>query len=126
MTKTAEIWRIDGNDFNDSLSTVAVHDGLLFAADAPGFLHCLEADTGKQLWSHDHLANIWGSPLVAERKVYVQTGEGVVHIFEAGREKKLLAKIGTLPDVAHGTPVAANGVLYITGQTKLYAIAAQN
>ena len=126
VTKTAELWRIDGNDFNDSLSTVAVHDGLLFAADAPGFLHCLEADTGKQLWSHDHLANIWGSPLVAEGKVYVQTGEGVVHIFEAGREKKLLAKIGTLPDVAHGTPVAANGVLYITGQNKLYALAAQN
>jgi outer membrane protein assembly factor BamB len=125
ITKSAEVWRLAGNDFNDSLSTVAVHDGLVFAADAPGFLSCIDAATGKRLWTHDHLSNIWGSPLVADGKVFVQTGEGVVHIFAASREKKLLAKNSTLPDVAHGTPVAANGVLYITGQRKLYAIAEQ-
>jgi outer membrane protein assembly factor BamB len=123
VTGSAEVWRLGGKEFSDSLSTVAVHDGLVYAADAPGFLSCLDAETGKRLWSHDHLSNIWGSPLVADGRVYVQTGEGVVHIFQAGREKKLLAKIGVLPDVAHGTPVAANGVLYITGQKKLYAIA---
>jgi outer membrane protein assembly factor BamB len=124
VTKTAELWRVGGKDFNDSLSMAVVHDGLVYAADSPGFLYCFELETGKQLWNHDHLANIWGSPLVADGKVYVQMGEGIVHIFQAGREKKLLAKVGSLPDLAHGTPVAANGVLYITGQKKLFAIAA--
>ena len=124
ITTTAELWRLDGKDFNDSLSTVAVHQGLVFAADSPGFLSCVDAETGKRLWTHDHLANIWGSPLVADGKVFLQTGEGVIHIFEASREKKLLTKNSTLADVAHGTPVVANGVLYITGQSKLYAIAA--
>jgi outer membrane protein assembly factor BamB len=123
VTKTAEVWRLGGKEFHDSLSTVAVHEGLIYAADSPGYLSCIDADTGKRLWDHDHLANIWGSPLVADGKVYVQTGEGVVHVFQTGREKKLLAKNASLPEVAHGTPVAANGVLYITGQTKLYAIA---
>jgi outer membrane protein assembly factor BamB len=123
VTASAELWRLGGDAFSDSLSTVAIHDGLVYAADAPGFLSCVEGATGKRLWSHDHLANIWGSPLVVEGKVYVQTGEGVIHVFSAAREKKLLAKIDTLPDVAHGTPVAANGVLYITGQKKLYALA---
>jgi hypothetical protein len=52
-------------------------------------------------------------------------GEGIVYIFATGREKKLLAKNETLPDGGHGTPVAANGVLYITGQNNLYAIAAE-
>ena len=122
VTANAEVWRLGGEDFNDSLSTVAVHDGLVFAADAPGFLYCIDAGTGKRRWSHDHLSNIWGSPLVADGRVYLQTGEGVVHIFEAGHEKKLVTKIDTLEDIAHGTPVAANGVLYITGQSKLYAI----
>jgi outer membrane protein assembly factor BamB len=123
VTRTAEVWRLGGKDFNDSLSTVAVHDGLVYAADTPGFLNCIELASGRRLWQHDHLANIWGSPLVADGKVYIQTGEGSVHIFQAGREKKLLAKIESGPDMAHGTPVAANGVLYITGQTKLYALA---
>jgi outer membrane protein assembly factor BamB len=126
VTKTAEVWRVEGKDFNDSLSTVAVHEGLVYAADAPGYLSCIDAATGKRLWSHDHLANIWGSPLVADGKVYVQTGEGVVHVFQTGREKKLLTKVATLADMAHGTPVAANGVLYITGQRKLYALMSRN
>ena len=122
VTATAEVWRVGGKDFSDSLSTVALHDGLVYASDAPGYLSCIEAATGQRLWSHDHLSNIWGSPLVADGKVFVQTGEGGVHIFAAGREKKLLAKNETLPEVGHGTPVFANGVLYITGQKKLYAI----
>src|SRR6185503_3911277 len=75
VTKTAEVWRIGGKEFSDSLSTVAVHDGLVYAADSPGYLSCIDATTGKRLWSHDHLSNIWGSPLVVDGKVYVQTGE---------------------------------------------------
>jgi len=126
VTKTAERWRLGDKDFADSLSTVAVHDGLVYATDAAGFLNCLELTTGQRLWRHDHLANIWGSPLVADGKVFLQTGEGVVHIFQAAREKKLIAKLDTLADLAHGTPVAANGVLYLTGQKQLYAIAADN
>jgi hypothetical protein len=50
-------------------------------------------------------------------------GDSIVQIFQAARQKKLLAKVGTLPDMAHGSPVAANGVLYLTGQTKLFAVA---
>jgi outer membrane protein assembly factor BamB len=126
VTKTAELWRLGGGEFNDSLSTVAVHAGLVYAADATGYLNCIVAETGQRLWTHDHLSNIWGSPLVADGRVYIQTGEGVVHVFQTGREKKLLAKNDTLPDTAHGTPVAANGVLYITGQSKLYALAESN
>lgn len=122
VTASAELWRIGGDEFNDSLSTVAVDAGLVFAADAAGILSCIDAATGKRLWSHDHLANIWGSPLVAEGRVYVQTGEGVVQVFAAAREKKLLAKNDGLPEVAHGTLVAANGTLYLTGQRKLYAL----
>jgi len=124
VTTTAEVWRVDGEKFNDSLSTVAVHEGLVYATDTAGFLSCTDAVTGEQVWVHDLLANIWGSPLVVEGRVYVQVGEGDVYIFQTGREKKLIAKNASLPDMGHGTPVAANRTLYITGQRKLYAIAA--
>jgi len=123
VTKTAEVWRVDGKEFNDSISTVAVHDGLVYAVDTPGYLNCIEVSTGKRLWQQDLKATVWGSPLVVDGKVYLQTAEGEVFIFAAGREKKLIAKNGGLPDMAHGTPVAANGVLYLTGQKHLYAVA---
>ena len=52
----------------------------------------------------------------------VQTADGDVVIFANGREKKLVARHEPLPDCAHGTPVLANGTLYITGQRRLYAV----
>lgn len=123
ITAQGEIWKISGEDFNDSISTVAVHENLVFAVDTPGYLNCLELETGRRVWVHDLKSNVWGSPLVADGRVFVQTSEGTVFIFHAGREKRLLAQNSSLPDMAHGTPVAANGVLYFTGQKRLYAVA---
>lgn len=123
VTTTAEVWRLGGADFSDSISTPAIDGGLLYTADTPGYLSCIEVATGKKLWTHDLKANIWGSPLVADGKVYIQSSEGAVVVFATGREKKILATNTTLPDVQHGTPVAANGVLYITGQKQLFALA---
>jgi hypothetical protein len=48
-----------------------------------------------------------------------------VYVFAVGREAKLLAKNSGLPDMGHGTPVAANGVLYLAAQKALYAIAVE-
>ena len=35
--------------FGRTMSTCAVHDGLVYAAELAGYLHCLDAKTGKQL-----------------------------------------------------------------------------
>jgi outer membrane protein assembly factor BamB len=125
VTATAEIWRVGGEEFNDSISMAVVHDGLVYAADTPGFLNCFDATTGQRLWVHDLKANVWGSPLIADGRIYLQTGEGDVYVFAVGREAKLLAKNSGLPDMGHGTPVAANGVLYLAAQKALYAIAVE-
>jgi outer membrane protein assembly factor BamB len=123
VTKTAELWRISGDDFTCSISTVAVQEGLVYAVQMSGLLDCIDLETGKKVWRHDLLSNAWGSPLVADGKVYVRDGDGEIVVLQAGREKKLLAKNGDLPGLEHGTVVAANGALYIAGKSKLYAIA---
>ncbi len=58
MTATAELWRIDGEDFGRSISTVAIDGGLVYAVELGGFLDCIELSTGKRLWRHDLLATI--------------------------------------------------------------------
>lgn len=122
LTATGELWRLGGEDFNDSISTVAVHEGFVYAADAPGYIHCVELETGRRRWVHDAKANIWGSPLVADSRLWVQTADGEVLQFALGPELRLLAKVPALPDAGHGTPVTAGGVLYLTGQRHLYAV----
>ena len=123
VTATAELWKISGDAFGASISTVAVHEGLVYAIQQIGFIDCIDLETGKRLWQHDMLSTSWGSPLVADGKVYVRNGDGEVVVMKAGREKKLLAKNGGLPNVENGSVVAANGVLYIAGNKKLYAVA---
>lgn len=123
VTKTAELWKFAGEDFGCSISTIAVQEGLVYATELSGYLNCIELESGKRVWRHDLLAGIWGSPLVADGRVFIRTGDGDVSIFQAGREKKLIAKNETIPGLSHGSVVASGGVLYIAGTTKLYAIA---
>jgi hypothetical protein len=71
-----------------SISTVAIANDLLFAADFDGKLYCLNPDTGEVFWTHDTEARIWGSPLVADGKVYLGNEQGDLTILAASKEKK--------------------------------------
>jgi outer membrane protein assembly factor BamB len=108
--------------FGRTMSTCAIHDGILYVAELAGFLHCLDAQTGKPYWVHDLKAAVWGSPYWVDGKVYIGNEDGDVFVFAHGKEKKLLAT----HEMKHGvksTPVAVNGVLYVMTETQLYAIA---
>jgi len=123
VTRTAELWKLAGEEFACSISTVAVHEGLVYAVQFPGMFDCIDLETGKRIWQHDMLSTAFGSPLVADGKAYVRNGDGEVLVFQTGREKKLLAKNAGLPGVENGSVVAANGVLFVAGRNKLYALA---
>ena len=119
VTKSGCIWSY--RKIDRSMSTVAVADGLLYAADVAGTVHCLSAKTGKPYWVHRTNQPIWSSPYVADGKVYVGTQRKRLWVFRAGRTKKVLAKI-KLPFAVPTTPVAANGVLYVAASRFLYAV----
>jgi outer membrane protein assembly factor BamB len=122
VTKTAELWRRAGGDFGRSISTVAIRDGLLYAAELGGFLQCLDAATGKLYWRHDLMARVWSSPLVADSKVYIANEDGTMFIFQHGKtSKQLLAEI-EMGGVVHGTVAVAGDVLYMNHSRKLFAI----
>ncbi|MBL8215500.1 MAG: PQQ-binding-like beta-propeller repeat protein [Bryobacterales bacterium] len=121
ITKTGQIWHYD--KIRRSISTGAVYNGLLFYSDFSGFLHCLDAKTGKPHWTHDMLAAIWGSPMVIDGKVYLGDEDGDIAILEASPTKKLLSETNMGSSV-YSTPVASNGILFIANRSQLYALAA--
>jgi outer membrane protein assembly factor BamB len=122
ITETGRIWHVGGEDFGRTISTVAIADGLLYAADLSGFLDCFDVKTGKRHWRHDMMAGVWGSPLVVDSKVMLGNTDGELHVLEHGTTLKPLATHDMRHSI-YSTPVAANGVLYITTQRFLYAIA---
>jgi outer membrane protein assembly factor BamB len=110
--------------FGRTMSTCAVHDGLVYASELGGYLHCLDADTGKVYWTHNTKAAIWSSPYWADGKVYLGTDGAEVFVFAHGKQKRLLETID-MGGRVRATPVAANGTLFVMTENKLYAIAAK-
>ncbi len=109
--------------FRRTMSTVAVHDGLVYAADLSGFFHCIDLETGKRNWIHDMYSGIWGSPMVADGKVFIGNEDGVLLVFEANAsEAKLLGEFATRGASIYSTPTFANGVMYLTDRNTLYAV----
>jgi outer membrane protein assembly factor BamB len=130
---SAAVWHYPGFDAdgNGKLSfeetmhrtcgTVAIKDGLLFVADFSGLFHCLDLKTGKPLWTHDMLAASWGSPLIADGKVYIGDEDGDISVFRLSREKDLLAEIN-MGNSVYSTPIAVGDTLYIANKSHLFAI----
>jgi outer membrane protein assembly factor BamB len=124
------VWHYDGPApkgadrdyvFGRSISTPAIHEGLAYAAELDGFLHCFDAASGKHLWEEDLKTAVWASPLWVDGKVYMADDSGNVHIFAHGKEKKLLAKVDAGESIK-ASPVVANGVLYLLTDKHLSAI----
>jgi outer membrane protein assembly factor BamB len=137
--------------FGRTLSTVAVVDDVVYAAEFHGFLHCLNAKTGAEYWRYDTKASIWGSPFYADGKVLLASDDtlfifkhtpnpNVIDYLGAGapnnraaarklqkearqlvEDAHLLAKI-EMPYSIRSTPIVVNGVLYVATENTLYAI----
>lgn len=120
ITESGAVWHND--KVNRALSTVSIHDGVLYHCDLSGFFRAIDVKTGQVLYEHDLKAAVWASPYYVDGKVYIGDEDGNVTVFQAGREKKILA-VNHMDSSVYTTTVAANGVLFISNREKLYAIA---
>ena len=110
--------------YRRTMSTVAVADGLVFSADLSGFVHCIDLETGQRYWEYDMLSGVWGSPLVVDGKVFIGNEDGTLMIFKASKKRaQVLAKKETVNYSAiYSTPTFANGRMYLSDRTRLYAV----
>jgi outer membrane protein assembly factor BamB len=119
ITQSGRLWHFD--KIRRSISTASVKDGLVYYPDFSGFLYCLDAKTGKEIWMHDMFAAMWSSTMVADGKVYLGDEDGDVAVLQHGRTKKLLAE-PNMGSSVYSTVVTANGVMFIMTRNNLYAI----
>jgi len=109
--------------------TVAIKDDILYLADFSGILHVVDAQTGQQLWHYDMFAAAWGSPLIADGRVFIGDEDGDVAIFPHTRDgsKAVVDDTPALGEInmynsVYSTPIVANGTLFIANRTHLFAI----
>jgi outer membrane protein assembly factor BamB len=119
ITQSGVIWH---HDFRRTISTVAIDDDVLYAANFSGFFHALDLETGKLLWEYDMLAAVWGSPFVVDGKVMLGDEDGDLTVLKTGRVKEVLSEVN-FGNTVYSTPIVANGTLFIMTRSHLYAIA---
>ncbi len=122
VTDKATVWHRGGKEFNRTISTVAINDGIVYAADLSGFLYALDANTGEHFWTYDAFAAVWGSPFVADGRIYMGDEDGDIIVLKEGKKLEEIAEMN-VGSAVYTTPVAHDGTLYILSRNRLFAIA---
>jgi len=119
ITDTGEIW--SANLEQHSASTPAISNGLAYVTDCGKNLHCIDAESGDYYWKHQLRMDMWSSALVADKKIFVGSRGSDFWILGEGEKLNVLFSI-KLDSPINSTPVAKNGILYISTMNRLYAI----
>jgi outer membrane protein assembly factor BamB len=119
LGKEAELWR------NDSIcaftSSAVLAEGKLYSTIATGSLLCIDAATGKTLWS-EKLApdQIHASPVFGDGKLYVPMFDGGFHILKPGPDKSEHLFDTKMETNCLGAPALWAGKLYLLTKEKLH------
>jgi outer membrane protein assembly factor BamB len=159
------VWHYGGEDrrkfvprdfvFGRTMSTASIVDDVVYIAELQGFVHCLDAKTGKKYWQHDLKGAIWGSTYYVDGKVYLATEGGDLFCYKHEKQPKVMDDLD-IPDAKdvrdynklrrakrtevekayllgksefdaaiRSTPVVVNGVMYVMTEKALYALEAK-
>jgi outer membrane protein assembly factor BamB len=113
------------------LASGAVFEGKLFIPDDSGEIHCFRAKDGELLWKYRYAAEVRGSPLIADGKLYVFDVKARIAILTLDGDKRpddgetftyRFPGVGGLLTETNGTPIAVNGRVYFNTRTDLFCI----
>lgn len=99
---------------------VAQGDRLFLVADN-GTASCAVASTGEILWSERVADGVYGSPVLAEGRIYVATTKGEMVVFAAADSFKLIGR-SPLGEPSHSTPCIEDGRIYVRTFGKLICV----
>lgn len=122
VTDTHVVWKVSRQAPNRP-SPVLVGDWLFMLNQDGGVVTCLEAKTGKPVWSErlPGLGNYSASPVHAEGRLYFCNENGQTTVLAAGPEYRVLAE-NLLADGFMASPAIAGKALFLRSKSALYRI----
>jgi len=119
VTDSHVVWKLDENvPFRSS--PVLVGD-LLYMVNDEGIVTCLEAKTGKPVWSERLRERHSASPLYADERIYLSSEKGKIRVIKPGRAFQVLA-VNELDGSFFASPAVAGKSLLLRTKTNLYRI----
>lgn len=125
VTATHRVWKRD--DVGTFVPTPAAYEGKVYIVGDKGTVTCLDPATGKTIWTGafpKSRSRFYGSPLIADGKLYAPREDGVVFVADIKDKFKLLAE-NDLDESVIASPVPAGNRLLIRGVENLYSISGE-
>jgi outer membrane protein assembly factor BamB len=94
---------------------------LYMVGDKGGIVTCLEARTGKEIWSERIGGNYSASPIYADGRLYFCSEEGKTIVLAPGRTFKRLAE-NKLDEGFMASPAVVGKAFFLRTKTHLYRI----
>jgi len=104
--------------------TPVVYGDHLYLFNDKGVARCIEADSGKKVWTKRLGGNYSGSAVCIDGTMYIISEDGEVVVLAAAPQFRLYGKVA-LDDPSHSTPAVANGRLYFRTFHRLFCLEAK-
>ena len=95
----------------------------LFLLYDRGFASCVDAATGKVLWTERMRAALSGSPILVDDRIYVADEEGFVWVVAADEKAFRVLARNPIGEASHSTPAVSGGRLFVRTFSHLVCIA---
>lgn len=93
--------------------SMLVKNGHVFAVGDAGRAVCWKSATGEELWNEKVDREFFGSPVMADSRIYATSKGGVTSVFEATPEKFLLLSQNQLGDECFSSPAICGNHIYL-------------
>jgi outer membrane protein assembly factor BamB len=114
-----KLWEYEG-ELPDASSPVATEKYVLLAASG-ATVTCLDAATGKMLWTHEFEDGFYSSPVVVGDRAYLTDRKGKTTVIKLGDKFEQLA-LNELGEPCVSTPAIPEGRIYLRTDKNLYCI----
>ncbi|MEO1997825.1 MAG: PQQ-binding-like beta-propeller repeat protein [Planctomycetaceae bacterium] len=89
-----------------------------------GVVVCVDADSGRDIWTERVGGDYSGSPVCVDGRIYCVARDGTIAVIDAVPEFQLLGR-NSLGERCHSTPAVAAGRMFIRGFEHLYCLEAR-
>jgi outer membrane protein assembly factor BamB len=92
ITGTNILWKKSDDQSHTQISTPVIKDGLIYTVISRNILMCIDAETGKEIWSERLKSDHNASPVYADGNVWLFSIKGEVLAVQAGRSYKVITR----------------------------------
>lgn len=121
ITGTNILWKKRDDQSKNQLLSPVIKDGLIYTVNTKNVIMCIDASTGKEIWSKHLTSEFDASPVYVNGNIWFCSVKGEVLIIKAGREYEEIGR-NQMDSGIWATPAILRNSVILRTQKYLYRI----